>query len=128
MMTNIEQRLYRLEQEVTHDGQLLAQILARLAALEQQQYAAGGFGAGGGSGGGDLWCQLSGSLGPATGTWPSITATTATADVYTGSGASISKVQTGATIYNRRNVTWSAGKTSYLVPSGSGYAIIDQDC
>lgn len=76
----------------------------------------------------DLWCRLSGSLGPATGTWPSLTATTTTADVYQGSGTGLAPVASGATIYNRRDVTWAAGKTTFLVPSGGGYAIVDQDC
>lgn len=76
----------------------------------------------------DLWCQLSASLDPATGTWPSITATSTTADVYTGNDGSLTLVQSGATIYNRRNVTWSASKTTALVPTTGGYAIIDQDC
>ena len=81
-----------------------------------------------GGSGADLWCQLGGSLGPATGSWPSITATTTTANVYQGSGTSLSLVSSGATIYNRRNVTWAASKTTFLVPSGSGFAIVDQDC
>jgi hypothetical protein len=76
----------------------------------------------------DLWCQLSGTLGAATGTWPSITATTTTADVYRGTPTGLSLVASGATIYNWRNVSWSAAKTCYLVPSADGYAIVDQDC
>lgn len=78
---------------------------------------------------GHFWCQLSGSLGPATGTWPSITATSTTANVYVGSSTSLTLYASSATIYNRRNVTWAASKTTLLLPNADGsYDIDDQDC
>lgn len=83
---------------------------------------------GGASGHG--WCQLSSSLGPATGTWPSLTPTTASGiTIYRKSGNSLAAIPGTFTLYNWRNVTWSANKTMLVLPNGDGtWDIIDQDC
>lgn len=63
MASNLEQRLYRLETALTRDDQLIAQMQARIATLEQKQYAASA-GSGGGGGGGAVYfgCTLSAAL------------------------------------------------------------------
>lgn len=74
------------------------------------------------------WCQLGSSLNAATGTWPSITPTTTTATVYINVNGSLSSIGS-KTLYNWRNVSWSANKTTLVLPNGNGtWDIDDQDC
>ena len=80
-------------------------------------------------GGGHAWCHLGASLGPATGTWPTLTPTSASVTVYTSSGGSLSASTGTPIVYNWHNVTWAAGKTTYLAANPDGtYDIVDQDC
>jgi hypothetical protein len=72
----------------------------------------------------DGFCRLASSLGPATGTWPSITPTTQSGVTIYQSGASLGT----ATVYNYRNVTWATGKTTYVTLSGGIWKVVDQDC
>lgn len=75
------------------------------------------------------WCQLASSLGPATGTWPSISATTqGGVTVYVEAATGLASTGT-ATVVNRRNVTWATGKTTLVLPRSDGtWSIVDQDC
>lgn len=77
-------------------------------------------------------CQLGGSLNAASGSWPSITPTNASGvSIYrpNTTRTGLTEIQTNATVQNYRNVTWSASKTTYLLPSGNGaWCVIDQDC
>jgi hypothetical protein len=75
----------------------------------------------------DGYCQLSAALGPATGTWPDLTPTTTTATVYSANGNGLTSLA-AMTVYNFRNVTWAASKTTYLVFNGGIWKIVDQDC
>lgn len=75
-------------------------------------------------------CQLGSSLGPATGTWPSLTPTTQTGvNLYQPLGGSLVKIASSQKIYNWRNVTWAASKTTLVLVAGDGtWAVEDQDC
>lgn len=76
------------------------------------------------------WCQLASSLGPATGTWPSLTPTSVTGvTIYREQGGSLVALSGTFKLYNWRSVTWSAGKTTFVVPNGDNtWDIVDQDC
>jgi hypothetical protein len=86
-----------------------------------------------GGGVGYGYCQLGATLAAATGTWPSITPQTVTGvTVYRPQNASspaLASVVSNAKVYNWRNVSWDASKTSLvLLNSVGGWDIIDQDC
>lgn len=124
---------------MTGRGRKLAEINARrlkstIRRVEQQPYDTrtpvrkprlGG----GGGGTSDGYCQLASSLGPATGSWPSITPTTTGTGVtiYTATSSGLVSIG-GQVIYNFRNVTWSANKTTYLTFENNIWKIVDQDC
>lgn len=81
-----------------------------------------------GAGAATAYCRLSSSLGPATGSWPSLTPTSqAGIDVYIGSGSAPVKIGT-FTVYNYRNVTWATAKTTFLALQGGIWNVVDQDC
>lgn len=75
------------------------------------------------------YCQLPSSLGPATGTWPSLSITTlGGVTVYVPVGSVLASIGT-QTIRNYRNVTWAASKTTVVEPRLDGaWEIRDQDC
>ena len=77
---------------------------------------------------GHAWCHLASSLGPATGTWPSLTPTSQLVTAYSSAGGALTSLGS-ATAYNWRNVTWATGKTTYLAANPDGtYDVVDQDC
>jgi hypothetical protein len=76
-----------------------------------------------GNGGGSTrsyWCRTSGTVAVATGTWPSLTPTTFTADVYVSHSGALASVATGATIYWWYKDTAAANKLVGLIPNGDG--------
>lgn len=81
---------------------------------------------GSGGGGGDsapvrsYWCRTSGTVSAATGTWPTLTPTTFTADVYVSDAGALSSVATGATIYWWYKDGVVANKLVGLTPNGDG--------
>lgn len=80
-------------------------------------------GGGGGDGGAparSYWCRTSGSVAAATGTWPSLTPATFTADVYANDSGSLSSVATGATIYWWYKDGIAVNKLVGLTPNGDG--------
>lgn len=75
------------------------------------------------------WCQLATTLNPATGTWPTLTPTSVTVNVYVGSSTGLTQVGTaGVKVYNFRNVTWAGSKTTRVEFNGAVWEIMDQDC
>lgn len=78
------------------------------------------------------YCQLASSLGPATGTWPTITPTTATGTtIYIGTGGAspgLTSIGTNLTVYNFLPETWDAGKTLELINSNGIWQIINEAC
>lgn len=75
-------------------------------------------------------CQLSSTLAAATGTWPSITPQTQSSiSIYEPASGSLSLISSSSVIYNWRNVSWAAAKTSYVTKGLDGtWSIVDQDC
>ena len=75
------------------------------------------------------FCQLGNTLNAATGSWPDITPTNTTADLYRPKSGSLVQMATNASILNWRNVTWSASKTTVVLLQGDGsWSVLDQDC
>lgn len=79
---------------------------------------------------GHAWCQLTASVGPATGTWPDLSATGLTAQtLYQWTAGAFAAIPGTFTVNNWRNVTWATGKTTLVVPNADGtWDIVDQDC
>lgn len=77
-----------------------------------------------------FWCQLSGTLAAATGTWPSITPGTLTAQtIYSAATGSLVAIAGTHTIYNWWPTSFSASKTTLLLPNGNGtYDLAEQAC
>lgn len=81
------------------------------------------------------FCQLGSTLNAATGSWPSITPTSVNGvtlyrpSTNTNGSQVLNSIQTNATIYNWRSVTWNASKTTIVLLQGNGtWSILDQDC
>jgi hypothetical protein len=83
----------------------------------------------GGGGGGAFFCLPSSAVSGATGTWPTLTATSFTADVYQSASGSLTLVASGATIYNEFPAGLAASKVCFCVPDGAGnYVVVTQSC
>jgi hypothetical protein len=114
-------RIYSLEQRAKAFARTLADVLARLARAEvniQQSQGGGGFGGGGAVR--SYWCRTPGTVAVATGTWPSLTPTTFTADVYLSDSGALTSFATGATIYWWYKDAAAANKLVGLLPNGDG--------
>ena len=75
------------------------------------------------------WVRLAGTLSPATGTWPSLSPTSVNATIYRSVSGALVAMNGTYTVYNWRNVTWAASKTTCVAPCGDGtWQVIDQDC
>ena len=81
-------------------------------------------------GGGHFWCQLSGTLAAATGTWPSLTAgSLAGQTVYSSATGSLVALSGTYTILNWWPTSFASGKTTLLLPNGNGtYDAPEQAC
>lgn len=79
---------------------------------------------------GVYFCQTpSSGLAGATGTWPTLTAASFTADVYQTVGTAITKIASSATIYNWFPATPATSKVTMVFPDGSGaYVVGPQSC
>jgi hypothetical protein len=74
-------------------------------------------------------CQPSAAVTGATGTWPTITPVSFTADVYQVAGTTMTKITPNATIYNWYAASLVASKTVTVEPDGTGaYVAIAQSC
>ena len=84
----------------------------------------------GGSTVGVFWCQLTGTISAASGTWGSLTLGELTGQtVYRVSGGAQVKVSTNATIYNSWPTSFAASKTTSLQANGDGtYSLDNQAC
>lgn len=74
-------------------------------------------------------CQPSAAVTGATGTWPSLTPISFTADVYQIANGKLTKVVSGATVWNGLPASLAASKVCYCLADGSGaYVVISQSC
>jgi hypothetical protein len=101
----------------------LGDILARAEGMISQLPGTTGGGGGGSQHG---WCESPG-FAAATGTWPSITPSSGSADVYQGTSGALSLVATAATIHWWYKDASVAGKLVAVEPNtdGSWDAIVD---
>jgi hypothetical protein len=92
-------RIYILEESLRRLYRDMLDAQHRLARIEQMlsQLAAGSGGPSSGGGGSLYWCRTPGSVAAASGTWPAITPSTFTADVYIDAGG-LTLQYSGATI------------------------------
>jgi hypothetical protein len=113
-------RIYALEQRFKAIGRTLSDVLSRLARVETnlQQIPSGG--SGGGAPVRSYWCRPSAAVAAATGTWPSLTPATFTADVYVSDAGSLASAATGATVYWWYKDGIAANKLVGLTPNGDG--------
>jgi hypothetical protein len=103
----LDRRLKLAEDRIAEASQAIPRILA-------------GGGGGDGSASRSYWCRTSASVAAATGTWPSLSPATFTADVYVSDGGALVQAATGATIYWWYKDTAAANKLVGLVPNGDG--------
>jgi hypothetical protein len=126
-----EQRLGALESRVEYLIRYLQDLIPQLRNAQQsartanQQYPSFGAGVSGSA----LFCQPSGIVSGATGSWPTLSPISFTADVYSVSGTTITILAASATIYNWFPASLAASKVVYVVPDGAGnYVAVTQSC
>jgi hypothetical protein len=74
-------------------------------------------------------CQPGTTVSGATGTWPTITPISFTADVYIVSGSVMTKIAPSATIFNWYAASLDANKTCTLMQDSSGsFVVLAQSC
>lgn len=76
-----------------------------------------------------LVCQPGSSVGGESGTWPSLTPASFTADVYQVSGTSITIYLSSAKVYNWYAAGLDANKTATVAADGAGtFVVLAQSC
>ena len=129
MASDLSQRILRLETLVQALIGQVAQLTDLVGNLRQQQYQPSSGTSGGGGGGATIFFANNISLGAATGTWPAITPTSTTGDVYKISGGVLVLVQASATILNGLPDPTDATKRHILGKNADDtYSIISQSC
>ncbi|WP_165235379.1 hypothetical protein [Aquisphaera insulae] len=100
-MTNLESRLIRLEMALRSTEDLVRRLQGQVTALQQSarllQAQAGGYGGGSGGGGTGFWIRNPG-LSAASGSWPTLTPSVGTADVYSDLGGTLTPFAADQTI------------------------------
>ena len=126
----IETRIKAAEDAIEYLRRQIQDLIPQIrAALQQARTASSGFD-GGGGGGGAFYCMApsSGSWG-ATGTWPTLTPGTFTADVYQANGSTLAKIATAATVNNWYPASPAVSKVIEVAQDGSGaYVTVAQSC
>lgn len=77
-----------------------------------------------------LWCQLPSSLGPATGTWPSLTPTSVSGvTIYRSVNGALVALSGTWKVYNWYAATFATGKTTAVSACGDGtFQTVNQNC
>ena len=110
----------RLEYLFRYLQDLRTQIVAAAQAARTASSTYNSAGGGGGTGGA-FFCQPSGTVSGASGTWPSITAVSFTANVYSGSGGSLTLVASvGHGLELLQPPAWSPQRPAPSSPTGPG--------
>lgn len=125
-----ETRIGPLETRVEWILRQLRDMVQQLRAVQQQSHGGGGSEPTLGSGGsGAYFCVPSGTVGGASGTWPSLTPSSFTADVYSMVAGSLTLVTTSATVFNGFPAGLAAGLVCFVVPDNAGnYVVVTQSC
>jgi hypothetical protein len=75
------------------------------------------------------FCQPTGTVSGASGTWPTVTPAGFTADIYIASGDTLTLFESGAQCYNWYGSGLVADKTCYMVQDDTGaYVVVTQSC
>lgn len=121
-MFDLEARIRRLEETIAEQRQTIRGLADRLARAETNIQAVRTTpGGGGGSSGTAFWCKSpGGGVAAATGTWPSLTAATFTADVYFDSAGTQTLYASGATIRWWYKDADPGNRLMPLTPNGDG--------
>jgi hypothetical protein len=106
-------------------------VISRLNQLQQQMRTIPA-GAGPGGGGGMqqvCWCRTPGSVSAATGSWPSLTPATFSADIYQDTGGTLTQVASSATVRWFYKDTAAANKLVPCFPNPDGtYDAVAESC
>jgi hypothetical protein len=126
----IETRIAAVEQRVEWLIRQVQDLIPQLrAALQQARNTSASYGGGGGGGGGSLFAMPGSTVAAATGTYPTGTPASFTANVYTTAGGTMTLSATGATIYNWFPAALTASKICFVVADGTGdYVVVTQSC
>jgi len=128
-MTNLENRVFRLEVELRAVHQAIRDLQVLVGKLKQDQFA-GGLGFGGGGGGNNpLFCVLSGAL-AASGAIPAGSPTHITGQtVYKIASGAFSSVSSAADVYNGLpNAISSGAKVIVMLNADGTYSVIAVAC
>jgi hypothetical protein len=127
----IETRIFAVEQRVEWLIRLVQDLIPQLRnATQAARTASAGYGdGGGGGGGGAFFCMPSGTVAGATGTWPALTPTSFTADVYTVAGGTMTLAAASATCWNYFPAGLVSSQVVALLADGTGnFDAIAQSC
>jgi hypothetical protein len=120
----LEGRFERLRASVDELTRKVTQALQRIRELQQTP-----------SGGGAptptvaLWCKTPGSVAAATGSFPTLTASSFTADIYKDAGGTLTLVASSATVRWWYKDTAAASKLVPVLPNGDGtYNALAESC
>ena len=119
-MNAAEQRIVHLEQLIAADEAAIANLQNQVAALNQAQRTgqASSPGAGGG-GGSTYWCHSPG-IAAATGSWPTLTPSSGTADVYQDVAGTLTLFKASQTIRWFYKDASTAGKLMAVTSCADG--------
>jgi hypothetical protein len=131
-MSWIETRIGQAESKIEYLMRLIADLVQQLRGVQQQAHGLGSDyqdTGGTGNGPGAFFCQPSSTVGGASGSWPTLTAASFTADVYQSVAGALTLLAAAATIYNEFPAGLAAGKVCNVIPDGSGaYVVVTQSC
>ncbi len=130
-MTNLEMRVYRLEQLMLGIQQQLAALQIALGTLAQNQYAGASQGFGGGSSTQALLCYPSGTIAAASGPPASGTpgGPLSGQDIYQITGGAFTPFATGADVYNGMGSAVDASKVLIVEANSDGtFTGVAQSC
>ncbi len=127
-MFGLESRILILERWCKDAARTLAELAGRIGRLEDKAAMQGGS-AGGGGGGVGFYVANTLNLSAATGTWPNITPTSTTGDVYTSASGALTLARAAATIYNFSPDPTDPTKRQFLGSNGDGtFTVITESC
>ncbi len=128
-MFGLEARVIILERWMKDAARTLGEFAGRLKRIEDKQAYNSGSGGGGGGSGTTVYFANNLTLAAATGTWPTITPTSTTADVYKEDSSGLVIAKAGATIYNFLPDATNAANRQILGSNGDGtFSVSSQSC
>ncbi len=127
-MLGLECRILILERWAKDAARTIAELIGRIGRLEDKAAAQGGAASGGGGGAG-FYVANNLTLAAASGTWPSITPDSTTADVYTSASGVLTLAKSGATILNWLPDASTPANRQILASNGDGtFSLVGESC